>query len=141
MNQRGLPDGEYHLVLTLNDQVMAEGNATIGRRTEDTDTQVSGQVVDSKTNRGIPNVLVLALQPNVRVQDFLKQQNKQQVLASANTDGTGAFTFDRQLPKGQAYGLLVIARGYRDLAIDGALRVTANAPEQAQLGPIALQPE
>ncbi|OQB28409.1 MAG: putative serine protease HtrA [Chloroflexi bacterium ADurb.Bin180] len=141
MNQRGLPDGEYHLVLTLNNRVMAEGKAVIGMLAEDTDTQVSGQIVDAATNRGIANVLVLALKPGVRVQDFVRQQNKEQVVAKATTGNQGAFTFDRQLPKGQAYGLLVIARGYRDLAIDGALRITANAPEQAQLGPISLRRE
>jgi len=141
MNQRGLPDGEYHLVLTLNNQVMAEGKVVIGRRAEDTDTQISGQIVDASTNRGIAGVMVLALQPGVRVQDFVRQQNKAQILASARTDNSGVFTFDHELPKGQAYGLLVIARGYSDLAIDSALRVTANAPEQAQLGPISLQRE
>jgi serine protease Do len=53
----------------------------------------------------------------------------------------GQFTFPQQLPKGQAYGLIVVARGYRDLAIESALRVSAHAPEHAQLNPIPLQRE
>ncbi|MGQ9493396.1 MAG: trypsin-like peptidase domain-containing protein [Anaerolineae bacterium] len=141
MNRRGLPDGEYHLVLTVNDKIISEGKVVVGRRVEDTDTEISGQVVDANTRKGIPDVLVLALRPDVRVQDFLRQKRRDMIFSSARTDRNGRFTLDRQLPKGQAYGLIVVARGYRDLAIESALRVTANAPEQAQLDPIPLQRE
>jgi serine protease Do len=141
MNQRGLPDGEYHLMLTVNDQVLAEGKASIGKRVDDTDTQISGQVVSAANKQGIPDVLVIALRPGVHVQDFLQQRAREMIYSSARTDGAGQFTFPQQLLKGQAYGLIVVARGYRDLAIESALRVTANAPEQAQLGAIALQPD
>jgi len=58
---------------------------------------------------------------------------------SARTNRLGRFTFPKQLPKGQAYGLIVVARGYRDLAIESALRITAKAPEHAQLDAIPLQ--
>jgi len=141
MNQRGLPDGEYHLILTVNDQVLAEGKAAIGKRVDDTDTQISGQVVNAANNRGIGAALVIALKPGTRVQQFLQAKSRDMIYSSARTDSSGKFTFPQQLPKGQAYGLLVIARGYVDLAVDSALRVTANAPEQAQLGPISLKPE
>jgi S1-C subfamily serine protease len=141
MNQRGLPDGEYHLVLTVNDQVAAEGKANMGKRVDDTDTEISGQIVNAANNQGIAEVLVIALRPGARVQEFISTRARQMIYSSARTDRAGQFTFPQQLLKGQAYGLIVVARGYRDLAIESALRVTANAPEQAQLGPIALQPE
>jgi S1-C subfamily serine protease len=141
MNQRGLPDGEYHLMLTVNDQMLAEGKASIGKRVDDTDTQISGQIVNTANKQGIPDVLVIALRPGVRVQEFVQQRAREMIYSSARTDREGQFTFPQQLLKGQAYGLIVIARGYRDLAIESALRVTANAPEQAQLGAIGLQPE
>lgn len=63
------------------------------------------------------------------------------IFTSAMTDARGTFTFPQQLPKGQAYGLVVVARGYQDIAIEGALRVGAGAPEQADIGSIALNPE
>ena len=141
MNQKGLPDGQYHLILTVNDQVLAEGKATIGRRVDDTDTEISGQVVNASNKKGIPDALVIALKPGTRVQAFLQQRSKDMIYSSARTDRSGQFTFPQQLLKGQAYGLIVVARGYEDLAIESALRVTANAPEQAQLGAIALKPE
>jgi S1-C subfamily serine protease len=138
-NSQGLPDGEYHLVLTVENRVLAEGTAVVGRRADDTDTEISGRIVDQATHRGIPSALVIALNPGVEVQDFVREQRREMAWTSARTDQNGQFTFPKQLPKGQAYGLIVVARGYRDMAIESALRITANAPEQAQLGDIGMQ--
>jgi hypothetical protein len=82
---------------------------------------------------------VIALRPDVRVQEFLRNQSRDMAYASARTDRLGNFVFPKQLPKGQAYGLVVVARGYRDLAVEGALRLTAKAPEKARLDAIPLQ--
>ena len=140
-NKQGLPDGEYHLIMALSGQVAAEGAVVLGRREEDTDTQISGQVVDQTNGRGIPDALVIALQPGVSARDFVQQQRREMAFTSARTDANGQFTFPQQLPKGQAYGLVVVARGYQDLAVESALRISANAPEQAQLSAIPLMPE
>ena len=140
-NRDGLPDATYQLIITVNNQVVGQGEVVIGRRVDDTDTEVSGQVVDSETGRGISEALVIVLNPGVSVQQFLQTQRKELAFTSARTGANGQFTFPKQLPKGQAYGLIVVARGYRDMAIESALRVTANAPEHAQINPIALQPE
>jgi serine protease Do len=140
-NPDGLPDGEYHLVLAVGRQVIAEGEVVVGRRVEDTDTQVSGQIVDAATGRGIPGALVIALRPGVRVQDFAKRQRKDMAYTSVQTDRNGRFTFPRQLPKGQAYSLAVAGRGYRNLAIESALRIGADAPERARLNPIPMARE
>jgi len=137
--QDRLPDGLYHLVLTIGKEVKAEGQVVIGKRSEDTDTEVSGQVIDASTKRGISEALVIALRPDVKVAAFLQEQRRDMAFTSARTDRAGRFTFPKQLPKGQAYGLIVVARGYRDLAIEGALRVSGQAPERAQLNPIAMQ--
>lgn len=140
-NQSGLPDATYQLVITLGSQVAIQGEVVVGRRVDDTDTEVSGQVVDARTNRGIAGALVIALNPGVAVQQFLQTQRKDLAFTSARTDQSGNFTFPKQLPKGQAYSLIVVAQGYRDLAIESALRVTANAPEHAQINAIPLQAE
>ena len=140
-NPNGLPDGEYHLVLTVRNQVVAEGEVIVGHRVEDTDTQVSGQVVNAATGRGIPNALVIALRPGVSARDFARKQSPDMAYTSARTDRNGRFTFPKQLPKGQAYGLAVAGQGYRNVAIESALRIGADAPEHAQLNPIPLPPE
>jgi S1-C subfamily serine protease len=140
-NSSGLPDGSYHLVVTVQKQVLAEGTVIVGKMTEDTDTEISGTVVEQQTGRGIPDALVIALHPSVRVSDFVQQKRQDMIYASARTDRQGAFTFPRQLTKGQSYGLIAVARGYTDLAIESALRITANAPERAQINPIPLKRE
>jgi len=140
-NPKGLPNGRYHLALAVKSQVVAEGEVVIGRQVDDTDTQVSGQVVDQSNGRGIPGALVIALRPGVKVQAFIQQQSSDMAYTSVRTDSSGRFTFPQQLPKGQAYGLIVVARAYQDLAIESALRIGASAPEQAQLSAIALSPE
>ncbi|MGD1994620.1 MAG: serine protease [Anaerolineae bacterium] len=137
-NPKGLPDGEYHLVLAVENQVVAEGQVILGRRVEDTDTQVSGLIVDAATGRGVPDALVIALRPGVRVRDFARRQRRDMAYTSARTDRKGRFTFPKQLPKGQAYGLVVGSQGYRDLGIESALRIGADAPEHARLNPIPL---
>jgi len=138
-NPKGLSDGMYHLVLTVEKEILAQGEVVVGRRAEDTDTEVSGQIVDAASRRGIPGALVIALRPGMRMQDFLREQRRDMAYTSARTNRLGRFTFPKQLPKGQAYGLIVVARGYRDLAIESALRITAKAPEHAQLDAIPLQ--
>ncbi len=140
-NRDGLPDATYQLIITVGNQVVLQGEVVVGRRVDDTDTEISGQVVDARTGRGIPDALVIALRPGVSVQQFIQLQRKDMAFTSARTDRNGNFTFPQQLPKGQAYGVVVVAKGYRDLAIEGALRITANAPEHAQINPIPLQPE
>ncbi len=136
-----LPDGQYHLVLTVQQQIAAEGVVVVGKQIDDTDTEISGQVVDQRNNQGIADVLVIALKPGIRVMDFVNHQNPAMAFTSARTDQQGNFTFPIQLPKGQAYGLVVVAKGYQDLVVEGALRISPMAPEHAQLSPILLQAE
>ncbi len=138
-NQHGLPDGEYHLVLTVENAIVAEGRVGVGKRQDDTDSEISGTVVDAGSGQGIAGALVIALKPGVKVQDFIRVQNKDMAFTSTRTAQDGSFTFPQQLPKGQAYGLVVVARGYQDMAIESALRVSASAPERAQINPIPMQ--
>lgn len=137
-HQAGIPDGEYRVVVTIGTQILVEGGVTVGRRQEDSDTQLSGQVVEEATGQGIGDALVIALKPGIRAQDFVRQQDQKMAQTHTRTDTRGHFTFPEQLPKGQAYGLVIVARGYKNLAVDGALRVSANAPETATINPIPL---
>ncbi len=136
---KGLPDGEYHLVMAVGGTVVGEGKVHVGRRAEDTDTQILGAVVDEQTGRGIPGVKLLVLKPGVSVAEFVQNQKRSMVAAMGETGRDGTFTLADQLPKGAAYGLLVVADGWKDLMIDGALRLDARAPERAKLSPIQLK--
>lgn len=140
-NQGYLPDGEYHLAVTYRTQILAEGKVMVGKVVDDTDTEISGQVVDQYTGRGIEGALLIVLKPGIRANDFVQRQDKEMSFTSARTDKQGRFTFPKQLPKGNAYGLVAVARGYRDVAIDGALRISADAPEKAAINPLPLMRE
>ncbi len=140
-NNRELPDGEYKVVLTLDGEISTEGAVSIGRRVNDTDTQISGQVVDEADGRAIAGALVIALKPGIRIADFIRMQSQKMAYTSTKTNRTGQFTLPKQLFKGQSYGLVVVARGYEDLAVESALRVSSMAPEEAQIPPIAMRRE
>ncbi len=133
----GLPDGAYHLVLTVRNEIVAEGDITVGRKDENSDTQISGRIVTQR-GKGIGGALVIALKPGVRASDFVRSQDPNMAVTSTKTKRNGNFTFPKQLQKGSAYGLVVVARGYRDMVIEGALRIGANAPEKAQINPLAM---
>ena len=137
-NPQGFQSGEYHLALTIEGRVAAEGRVVVGRRVDDTDSEISGQIVDEQTGRGIAGATVAVLKPNVSAQKYAQNQNPQYILTSTQTDRQGNFTLPVQLPKGQAYSMIIVAQGYRGLAIEGALRIGRDAPEKAQLNPIGL---
>ena len=140
-SRNDLPDGKYHLVLTVEKQVLAQGEVTVGRQVDDMDTEISGQVIDKETNKGISGALVIALKPGVRTSDFARAPQQDKAFTSTKTDRNGRFTFVKQLPKGQSYGLVVVARGYRDMTIESALRISPQSPEKAQIYPVPMIPE
>ena len=137
-SQQGLPDGTYHLSVSVKGQVLAEGDFAVGRGQNDNDTKLSGSIVDSRTGRGIGEALVIALKPGISARAFVQQQSQDMAFTSARTNRSGKFTFKKELPRGQAYGLVVIARGYQDMAIEGGLRLAANTPEVAEMQPLPL---
>lgn len=138
-SKSGLKPGEYGLVLTVDRQIAGQGMVVVGKRDEDKDSQVAGQLIDERSKRGIAGGLVIVLKPKISIQEFMRTQDKTMAFTSARTDQQGKFSFPKQLPKGNAYSLVVVARGYKDLAVDGALRVSSRAPEHAQIPPIAMQ--
>ena len=71
---------------------------------------------------------------------FLQRRQEEDVQSSTETGRDGSFTLPEQLPKGQAYSLVVAARGYKPLTVEGALRIGPGAPEQASVGDLELDP-
>lgn len=137
-NRRGVPNGEYDLVLGIGGEIKLQGKMLVGNRVDESDSEVSGRVVDS-SGRGIDGGLVIVLKPHVAMRSFLNRRSENDVQSSTETDRDGSFKLPEQLPKGQAYSLVVAARGYRPLTVEGALRLGAGAPEQANVGNIELE--
>jgi hypothetical protein len=137
-NRRGLPEGEYHLVLGIGGSVALEGKVLVGTSEDETDSEVSGRLVDSESRSGIAGGMAIVLRPHIPLQQFLKTQDQQLIYTSAETGRDGSFTLQKQLPKGQAYSLIAAARGYAPVAVEGALRIGSTAPERANVGDIEL---
>ncbi len=138
-NRRGVPDGEYHLVLGIGSEVALEGKMMVGRRVDESDSEVSGRLIDSRTGRGIDNAVVIVLKPRASMRNFLSNRSEHDVLSSTSTNRDGSFVLPEQLPKGHAYSLIAAARGYEPLTVEHALRIGHDAPEHADLGEIELQ--
>lgn len=137
-NRKGLPDGEYHLVLGIGGAVALEGKVMVGNPVDETDSEITGQLVDAKTGSPLSDGMVMVLDPRASLRQFLQNQDQSLVFTSAQVGRDGRFTFPRQLPKGQAYSLVALARGYQPVAVEGALRVSSKAPEKADIGSIQL---
>ena len=138
-NANGIPDGEYHLVLGIGNEVALEGKMVVGRRADDNDSEVSGTLVDARTGRGISNGLVIVLRAEASLNRFLRSRDERDVFTSCESDHRGRFTLPKQLPRNQAYSLICAAKGYEALTVDGALRIGPDAPENADIGEIALE--
>lgn len=139
-NRRGVPNGEYHLVLGIGGEVQLEGKVVVGRGVDDRDSEVSGRLVDAETGRGIAAGLVIALKPNANLRRFLQQRSESDVQASCETNRDGTFKLPEQLPKGQSYSLVAAAKGYEPLTVEHALRIGPGAPEKANIGDVELRP-
>lgn len=138
-NQRGVPNGKYRLVVGIKGEIALEGDMHVGPMVDESDSEIAGQIVDGDSGRGIDGALVIVLKPRVEMRRFLSSRKEADVASSTETDRDGSFTLPDQLPKGNAYSMVIAARGYRPLTVEHALRVSAGAPEQANIGKIELE--
>jgi hypothetical protein len=139
-NNKGLPTGEYHLVLGIGGRVALEGKVMVGTPVDESDSEVSGRIVDGRSQQPVSGAAIMVLKPDAALRDFLRTQNQSALFTSTESDSSGRFKLPKQLPKGQAYSLVVAARGYQPASIDRGLRVSAAAPEQADIGDLELLP-
>ncbi len=128
-NPTGLPDGTYAVELLVNNILLARAEARIGIGQLPIDefaraggVQLRGQLVDTDTELGIPNVSIIIISEDFSVADFVWDQS--QVYATATTDQDGIFEVDRPLQLSTedvtiAYSMLITAEGYLPVAADG----------------------
>ncbi len=137
-NRNGIPAGEYHMVLGIGGEIALEGKMVVTEQVDDSDSEVSGEIVDEQTGRGIDGALVIVLKPGASMRRFLQSREERYVESSTETKSDGSFTLPDQLPKGESYSLVVAARGYEPITVDGALRIGPTAPEHAEIGKIPM---
>lgn len=138
-NRKGLPAGEYHLVLGIGTEVVLEGKIKVQDRIDDSDSEVNGQLVDDETGQGVADGMVIILHPKASLREFLQSRDERMVLTNADTDRNGKFTLPKQLSKGASYSLIAAGRGYQPITVENALRLGPGAPEKADIGQIRMQ--
>ncbi len=96
-------------------------------------TVVQGRIVDAATGAGIQGAGVFVLRPGASPDSATKQD----VIASAVTDGNGFFQVKPAVKAGAAYPVVIMASGYPPVA--GTLDVPAAAPDVLSVGTVQLQ--
>lgn len=121
-----MADGTYSVELYVIDAdgqgtMLSQGEVTVGggngvapRPSKNDGIQISGQIVDNDTNRGIKDAFFVVLNPGVTFKQFkAKNYDDSMIFTSAQADSHGNFTLPDLLERGVAYNILVAAEGYQ----------------------------
>ncbi|RPJ01495.1 MAG: hypothetical protein EHM39_03225 [Chloroflexi bacterium] len=125
----GLPDATYALEISIANVTRAAvsakvglGQLPVGAFASAEGVQLTGRITDIETGEGIPGAMLIVLQSEWNVEDFLWDQS--QVLGMSLADSEGRYQIAELLPRGTLdepllYSILVRARGYLPVSADG----------------------
>ena len=145
-----LPDGTYvvELYAGTGDEIplLSQGEVTIGgggnaqRPNKDDGVQISGQIIDNDTQRGIKGGFFLVLNPGMTFDKWEKQNFPDSgIFTSAEADSRGNFVLPDLLERGVAYDILVAAEGYDAQIFEGVEFTDSDASEQEYTIPLTQQ--
>lgn len=138
-----LPDGTYtvELYAGTGDEIplLSQGEVTVGggtglapRPSKDDGIQISGQIVDNDTNRGIKGAFFVVLNPGVTFKEFeAENYSDSLIFTSAQADSRGNFSLPDLLQREVAYNILVAAEGYTAQVFED-VGFNANDPAEQQ---------
>jgi S1-C subfamily serine protease len=133
-HMRPVPEG-YNLLLEMGE---GEGipEPVEGTNTEG-DVTITGSIVSADTGQPIGGAWFIVLKPGVPVQEFL-DGNQEAVYSFVTSGANGEFQLKSPVVRDQAYGVLVIARGYLNMSEDNRVLATADSPAVVTLPPIEM---
>jgi hypothetical protein len=127
-----LADGTYTLEIGLANEILARADAVIGSGTIPSErlapasgVQMTGQIVDSETGRGVPGALFIVLFSEYDVSDF--DGSASMIYSQSLADNAGNFVIPQLLEPDAFYSVFVFAEGYLPLSMDG-IEVAENTP-------------
>jgi Zn-dependent metalloprotease len=90
---------------------------------------VQGAITDVNTGRGIEGAQIFIIRPGISASQAAADDNltADEVLTVGTADRQGLLQSEQPIPRGQSYGVIVFARGYRPIVADGEMNVPANA--------------
>ncbi len=103
------------------------------------DVYVAGAITDADTGRGVTGATVFVLKRGVTAASASADGkiSDDEIQVSAITDARGVFQSRNPLPVGTDYTVIIVARGYRPVVVDGGLKIPSNAsnphPVQIQM--------
>jgi Zn-dependent metalloprotease len=89
---------------------------------------VTGTVTDSRTGKPISGAEFYVLKVSVAQASADGSLSDDEILSSGLTDRSGKYTLDVKLPRGASYNVVVIANGYKTIAVDNAFDITNSDP-------------
>ena len=101
---------------------------------------VAGQVKDVTTGHAVLGAAVLIIKPGVRVASLTRSNLSASTATVAFSTSLGYFRTHHALPQGHDYGIVVVAKGYKPLAVDSAVQIMRGAPPVLNLGTVNLRP-
>jgi hypothetical protein len=98
---------------------------------------VTGAVVSADTGQPVAGAWFIVLEPGVPVADY--ENGRQDAVYTFATSGAdGRFQLKKPIVRGEAYGVVVIARGYDNTSEDGRVLAAPDAPAVVALPPVQM---
>lgn len=90
---------------------------------------VTGTITDSRTGKPISGAEFYILNTSVADASADGRLSDDEIITSGITDRSGKYRLDDKLPRGQSYSVVVIAGGYKTIAVDDAFEITSSDPD------------
>lgn len=128
-------------VLTNGEVTVGGGGGGIAPRPGKSDgVQISGQIVDNDTNRGIKGALFIVLNPGVSYDQFEAENfPDSMIFTMAEADSRGNFVLPDLLERETAYNVVVGAKGYSVQVFEDVGYSADDASEQEYSIPLTKQ--
>jgi S1-C subfamily serine protease len=91
---------------------------------------ISSKVVDADNGEAVRGAFVVVFKAGIRVADVDRAKLDEQALTWGQTNNRGEFTLNQPVPRGSAYAVAVLAKGYQPLAVDDILRLSEKEPDR-----------
>jgi serine protease Do len=137
-----LPDGNYIVelyagtgeeipLLSQGEVTVGGGNSVAPRPSKDDGIQITGQIIDNDTQRGIKDAFFVVLNPGVTFKKFeAENYSDSLIFTSAQADSKGNFSLPDLLQRGVSYNILVAAEGYTAQVFEDVGFGDSDASEQ-----------
>jgi S1-C subfamily serine protease len=100
---------------------------------------VSGQLSDASTGRPVIGAVVLILKPGVRIRSLDRDNLRASTATVAVSTSLGYFRTKHALRQGSNYSIVILAKGYRAVAVDGGVKLYRGTPPVLSLGVLRLR--